>query len=321
MSFGEIKTLVDALPEVSSWPELANIFERAGGTPRPDWELPIIACESVGGDASVAQPAAAAIACLQLSIMLVDDMLDDDPRGAHHRYGSGITANMALAYESAAMRLAGQATTDAEQRSAIMSSIAQAALATAAGQHLDIQNLQGEEDYWTVVAAKSTPFYGAALQVGALSGGAGAQLSARMYDLGVLIGEIIQIEDDLVDALEKPANADWQQGRNNLLILFARTADHEEQKRFLELLPLIENPEALAEAQKILISAGAVGYCALQLVQRYRAARKLLTELDLPYPSPLNDVLDDYADTLVDLLEVSGADIQKSVLIASDLPF
>jgi len=31
-----------ALPEVSAWPEIARVFERAASKPRPDWDWPLI---------------------------------------------------------------------------------------------------------------------------------------------------------------------------------------------------------------------------------------------------------------------------------------
>ncbi len=319
MVFAEIKALVETLPEVSVWPELAEIFERAGDVPRPDWELPILACMAVGGDEASALFGAAAIACLQLSIILVDDILDDDPRGAHNKLGTGYTANLALAYEAASFSLAERANPDPLQSLASVACLARSALATAAGQQLDIKNLRGEEEYWRVVTAKSTPFYGAALQIGAIIGGADNDISSGMYELGVTIGEIIQLEDDLGDALERPANADWLQGRNNLLILFARTADHKERQRFLELISQIDHPDMLVEAQNILVSSGAVGYCAYQLVKRYRRARQILAELKLPDSSPLDEILDSYADTLIDLLKVSGQEISHAMLLDSTM--
>jgi len=314
VAFGEIKEIISGLPGVSAWPELADFIDRAGNDPRPDWDLPILACQAVGGDESTALYGAAAIACLQVSIILVDDILDDDPKGAQMQLGEGKAANMALAYEAAALLLGGQATQDVERRGDIMSCLAKAALDTASGQQLDIQNLQGEEDYWSVISAKSTPFYGTALQVGALIGGADLKTSDGLYKLGILIGEIIQLEDDLADALEKPANADWKQGRNNLLIMFARTAEHRERDRFIELLPQTDNPERLEEAQRILISSGAVSFCAYHLVTRQLAANSLLKILDLTNPTPLSNILDDYANSLRNMLQVSGVELSLSDL-------
>ena len=307
--------LVQALPELAAWPELDEVFARAGNVPRPDWELPLLAAESVGGERVQALPGAAAIACLQVSIILIDDMLDHDPRGIYRLRGHGPTANLAVGLQAAAFRLIESVDSSAETRAAANASLAQAALGTAAGQYLDVQNIDGEDAYWRVVLAKSTPFYGSALQIGALLGGGSSHVSQRLYDLGVLIGEIIQIEDDLEDSLQFPANADWLQGRNNLLILYARTAEHGEKQRFLELLNGIENPDALREAQKILISCGAVSYCAYLLVERYRQARNILDGLELPNPQPLIRVMDDYADSLIDMLQSGGINLSRDQLL------
>jgi geranylgeranyl diphosphate synthase type I len=309
-----IKAHVLALPEVAAWPEMAGFFERKS-RPRPDWNSPLLACQAVGGDASLTTPGAAAIACLQVSIILVDDMLDEDPRGEHLRRGSGPTANLALAFQAAAFRVIEQAAVSADRRAAVIASLAWLALATALGQHWDVQNLNGEKNYWKVVRAKSTPFYGAALHVGALLGGASDPVAEGLRDFGVLIGEIIQIRDDLFDAFQTPANPDWKQGRNNLPILFARTADHLDRARFLDLLPRTDDPLALQEAQQILIHCGAVSYCAYHLVKRHREARQLLEGIPLADPAPMMDLLARETQPLVELLRTSGVEIPVDLLV------
>lgn len=319
-SFVVIKELVASLPEVQLWPELAALFDRAGDAPRPDWELPILACEAVSGSQENAYLGAAAVACLQLSIILIDDILDDDLRGAHRQYGVGPAANIAAAYQAAAIRLIQQSSVEERFKSAGQSTLAKAALDTAVGQQLDIKNLSGEDDYWRVIRAKSTPFYGAVLELGAHLGKAEPNIAAQMHQLGVMIGEIIQIEDDLTDALEIPANADWIQGRNNLLILYARTADHKHRDHFFELLKHIEIPGALNEAQQILVSSGAVAYAAYQLIWRYHQSRKLLDSMALLRPEPLVKVLKDYADTLVKLLEINNPGLPADILQFNSFP-
>ena len=309
MNRENIKAHVLALPEVATWPQMAGVFERAGDKPRPDWDLPLLACRAVGGDPSLATPGAAAVACLYISIILVDDMLDGDPRGEHLRIGSGPTANLALAFQAAAFRIVEGATIGDASRAAVAAVLARLALATAFGQHLDVQNPTGEENYWRVVRAKSTPFYSAALQVGALLGGASAQVAEGLRGLGALIGEAVQVYDDLLDALESPANPDWTQGRANLPILYARTADHPERARFLEIMYQISDPEILREAQEILIRCEAVSYCAYHLARRHRQARRLLAQLSLADPVPMLDLLAQQAHPLAALLRAAGLDL------------
>ncbi len=93
-----IRSQIQSLPETAMWPELVTVFDRAGDVPHPDWELPLLTCQAVGGEWKEAIPGAAAISCLQIGIMLADDILDDDLRGEHQQRGVGPTANLALAY-------------------------------------------------------------------------------------------------------------------------------------------------------------------------------------------------------------------------------
>ncbi len=284
--------LILAVPGMDKWPEVDELFVDADQVVRLDWQLPGIGCEAVGGAATDALPAMAALACLQVSIILVDDMLDGEPDGAHHRLGIGRTANLALALQAAASLLVDQCPVPAERRAAAVQALNRMALATAAGQELDVRNLTGEENYWRVVRAKSTPFYGAGLEVGALLGGASRDAADALYHVGVLFGEAIQIYDDLEDAFQSPANSDWFQGRNNLLILYGLTADYEEKEQFLRYRAQADDPEALRRAQEILISSGGVGYCAFQLLQRHKAARDELAGLGLPSAARIESLLE-----------------------------
>lgn len=305
----DIKSHILALPEVADWPELTDFLDDSEGIFHRDWGLPIIACQAVGGEASQAIPGSAAVACMQESIILVDDLLDDDPRGHHLQVGIGRASNLALAFQALSFRLVERAVDDLKCRAAVTASLTWLALATAFGQQLDAQNLNGEENYWRLVKAKSTPFYASAFHIGALLGRADSRQAEGLRNLGVLAGEIIQIQDDLIDAFQTPANPDWKQGRNNLPLLYALTANHPARSRFLELRPRADDPESLREAQQILISSGAVSYCVYHLVGRHQQAKDLLNSLSLPNPASLLEMLTSQTKPLIQLLETSGAHI------------
>ncbi len=314
MNVKSIKAYMLAVPEVAAWPEMAGIFEQAESKSFLNWNLPLLACQAVGGDVSVVIPGAAAIACLEVSIILVDDMLDEDPRGEHLRLGSGPTANLALAFQAAAFRVIEQTAVSADLRAAITASLARVALTTALAQRWDVQNLGDEENYWKVVRAKTTPLYSTALHIGALLGEASSQVAEGVRDFGVLFGEISQIRDDLFDAFRTPADPDWVQGRNSLPLLYARTADHPDRARFMTLLPQIDDPQALQAAQQILIGCGAVSYCAYHTLKRYREARQLLDDLPLADPAPMMDLLAWQTQSLIKLFQTSGAEIPVELL-------
>ena len=315
ISADDIKQTVLALPEIAAWPEIAALFLKAQANEavRLDWQLPALASKAVGGAEAAALPAVGAIACLQISIILVDDMLDQDPRGTYHRLGVGPTANVALAFQAAGLNLIGRAPAPPAARAAATAALSAAALATAFGQELDVQNLRGEENYWRVVRAKSTPFYGAALQTGALLGGADPSLAQGIYDFGVVLGEMIQIFDDLVDAFEAPANPDWGEGRNNLALLYARSADHEKRDEFLRMLPHIDDPLMLREAQQLLISSGAVSYCVYQQLQRHRIGRAILDRLNLSDPAPMCELLTMQIEPMTRWLQDIGAAVPEEI--------
>ncbi len=311
---------LNRLPEIQQWPDVAQIFLRTKNTPHPDWEVPVLACMAVGGREEDAFAGATAVACLQISIMLVDDILDDDPRGEHLRRGTGPTANLALAFQAAATRMLTTAPVPDTAKIAALNSLGKAGLATAYGQSLDIQNANGEERYWQVVEAKSTPFYGAIYEIGALLGGADKQTATALYEFGKLIGEMIQIEDDLADAFAVPANADWVQGRNNLLILYGLTVDHPHQPQFEQMRNHIQDAQNLQKAQSYLIECGAVSYAAYQLVTRFQTARQTLNHLNLPHPEHLGNMLDDYLKVLTNRFKQAIPDFVPEDFVNSISP-
>lgn len=286
-----IRDQILALPEMAMWPEIEILFPAEGPVRKIDWLLPGIGAKAVGGRAEDTYPAMAAIACVQINIILVDDMLDEEPDGAHHTMGAGRTANLALALQAAAHLLIDRCPLPASRRAAAALALSQMSLATAAGQEMDVQNLAGEEAYWAIVQAKSTPFYGTSLQIGGILGGAPKETNQALYRIGELLGEAIQIFDDLEDAFQKPANPDWAQGRNNLVLLYGLTAGYPEKGRFLELKDKFHDPNCLAEAQEILIRCGALAYAAYQLAARHREIRSTMAQFSLPHPEELESLI------------------------------
>jgi geranylgeranyl pyrophosphate synthase len=236
---------------------------------------------------------------------------------------------MALAFQAAAFRTVEQSDVNPVCKGAILSSLASLALGTAAGQYLDTQNLMGEDNYWQIVRAKSTPFYGTALYVGALLGrpqpnqahswSATLDVAEALHQLGALFGEMIQIHDDLMDTFQIPASPDWTQGRLSLPILYAKTADHADRDLFLDLLPRVDEPQLLQQAQEILIRCGAVSYCAYQLVQRHRLAYRMLEDIDLVDREPMISLWRGQLQPLIRLLSENRHALSGQVDIPAEL--
>ncbi len=302
-----MKDRVRTIPEVASWPQMLELIERTIHRESISvWEYPVAACKAVGGSEEDAEPAAAAVFCSVISIHLVDDMLDDDPRGDFHRLGQASAANLALAFQAAGHHLLDQG--PAPVRAALQASFAAMSLATCYGQSLDSLERETEADYWRVVEAKTPPLFGEALRMGALLGRADAATAERLAHLGRLLGRYIQINDDLGDALETPACADWKRRHNNLPILYALTADHADRGSFAQLSARVDEPEVLAASQKILFRSGAVSYCALKLIELAREFQELLGGLALADARPVAKLVELHLDPLHRLLEKVGVE-------------
>lgn len=305
MSLDRIKASIGVLPEVAAWPQMAELVERVRpGGPLSVWELPLAACEAVGGAPEAALPGSAAILCSLISLHLVDDMLDEDPAGDYHRLGPGRAANLALAFQAAGQQLLGE--TRHADRSTLQASLSRMALATSFGQSLDARELADEDEYWQVVEAKTSPLFGTAFTIGALLGGAPATLSGPLGRFGRCLGLWVQVSDDLLDALRTPAAADWRRRPNNLALLYAMTADHAERELFLDLSARPDDPAALAAAQEILVRCGAVSYCVFKMLEILEEARSLLAGMPLSTPAPLSRLFDAQTRPIRRLFEAAG---------------
>ena len=307
MSLQRTKDLVLALRPVAAWPQMIDVLERV--QPRGlfgIWEYPSLACEAVGGSPEAAVRGSAAILCSLLSIHLVDDMLDQDPGGDYHRLGPGVTANLALGFQAAGHQVVDDAALPPQTRSALQAILSEMSLATAHGQSLDVLDLRDEDEYWQVVGTKTPPLFKAAFAIGSLFGGAAPDVVDRLGRLGGLLGLCVQVSDDLLDALQAPAAADWSRRPNNLPILYAMTADHAEREVFLELSTRTAEPESLATAQEILVRSGALSYCAFKMLEILDEARTLLASVPLRAPEAVVRLFDAHIEPLHRLFAAVG---------------
>ena len=279
--YEQIVNSFSKLPHINQWDQALELMQRVGSRKPYHWLLPMRACAAVGGTAEQGIAAALAVACCHISIILVDDMLDCDPRGEYHQMGMAGAANLSSAFQAAALAALEGCPAPASRRLLALTSLNEMMLTTTLGQYWDVQSPADEDGYWRVVQTKSSPFFGAALALGALLGGNSARAAQQLKTLGALYGEMIQIHDDLNDSMLIPANADWLQQRFSLPILFARSVQHPARARFLQLCGEVSDPQALAEAQEILITCGAVSYCVDQLLIRHQSMQAVLNTIPL----------------------------------------
>ena len=281
------------IPCAGEWDEMKSLFRGVASKKPRHWLLPVRACEAVGGTPEQALPAATAIACSHIGIILIDDMLDADPRGEYHRIGMPAAVNMASALQAASLEVIAAFEGKSHVKLTALQNFNRMFLTTALGQLWDVNILKDESDYWRITQTKSSPFFGSALQLGALMGGAPIRIAGKLRELGCLYGEMIQIHDDLNDVMEVPANPDWTEGRSPLPILFARLVGHPDRLRFVELCGNISGAGALEEAQEILIRSGAISYCVDQLIYRYKMAKRILHTTPLIHKRAIDELIEE----------------------------
>lgn len=304
--YDQVQARITAVPHLTAWPDTRFILDRAvNGRPK-NWLIPLVSCRAVGGDVEDVIPVIAALACFQLSIIMIDDLLDEDPDGIHHQLGVPATANSAAAFQAFGFEVIAQSHYSAETQAALLRLFNEMVLTTSYGQYLDTQPLQDEADYWRQVDLKSGPFFGTAFHAGALAGGVDEETAVKIKELGLLYGKLIQIHDDLGDTLAQPASPDWVWERPSLPILFAQLVSHPEQARFRQLFQAIPDEAALAEAQEILIRSGAVSYCLHHIITGHQEAIAMLDGLDIQNKTDLNTLLTELIDPVNAMFAVVG---------------
>src|SRR5690606_5639328 len=145
---------LSTLPAVQMWEELNGLLERTVNSKVRHWRLPALACQAVGGSPSEAIPSMAALIALYTGIILVDDMIDADPKGYHVQHGCPDTSHLAGALQALGLEAMAQAAVTADVKVRVINKLNGMLLSVALGQYLDIHNPQDETTYWRVVQTK-----------------------------------------------------------------------------------------------------------------------------------------------------------------------
>ena len=258
--------------------------------------LTIKACESVGGRAEDALPAAAAIELLHTFTLIHDDIIDNDNtrRGVpavHIKWGtpSAIVAGdllFAYVYYTLAEKLKVQ--TQNVRR--IIVSIANATVTICEGQLMDMSFQAGddisEQQYITMINKKTASLFKAAAEIGGLAGaGAGSQVR----DLGLFAesaGIAFQIADDILGIeadekiLGKPVGSDLREGKKILPVIHAlKEADSKQKIIILKSMRNDSTREDFLRAKRIMEDLGSIEYSEKKMNYYLNKALKHLDKL------------------------------------------
>lgn len=219
---------------------LSYMIELGGKRLRP--VLTLASCEAFGGRAEQAIHPAIGIEVFHNFSLIHDDIMDNAPlrRGkptVHEKWGvnMGILSGDLLLIKSYELISAVNPAVLAKS----FKIFNQTAVQVCEGQQQDMdfenQLEVSEEEYIRMILLKTGVLLGAALQIGALAGGASDDDAQSMYEFGCEIGVAFQIKDDWLDTfgdadkVGKRIGGDIAEGKKTLLMIKARALANEMQ--------------------------------------------------------------------------------------------
>jgi len=294
--FQNYETLLD-------WKELNGLVTKIINDKPKHVQIPGLIAKAYGCENEHVVAAGACLALAFSSIIILDDLLDNDQRFSSDGFSSVDLANMSAALVSLAFHTLPALIVSRDDAHKGITVLSEMMENVAYGQSLDVKNPYSEREYWEVTQLKSSTFFSGAFALGGLAVGVDLTEMGHLQALGGEYGVLIQIHDDLRDSLEVPPNPDWRNGRHPLPILFAETVKHPSQRRFKDIRESVDDPELLAEAQEILIRCGAISYGMYQIKTHYQESVQMMQQLHVKDIASIQIAFDELLHPVNKLIE------------------
>jgi octaprenyl-diphosphate synthase len=218
---------------------VANYIVESGGKRlRP--ALVLLAANACGAQGPAKHELAAVIEFIHTATLLHDDVVDESSlrRGrstANAEFGNAASVLVGdFLYSRAFQMMVGVGSLR------VMSVLADATNVIAEGEVLQLLNIHDpdtdEESYLRVIRYKTAKLFQAATQVGAILGGAGAEVEAALADYGMHLGTAFQLIDDVLDysgdfhETGKNLGDDLAEGKPTLPLIYAMRAGTGEER-------------------------------------------------------------------------------------------
>lgn len=202
--------------------------------------LTLLACASKSNTYINALPSAVAVELFHNFTLMHDDIMDEAPlrRGMqtiHNKYN----INTAILSGDALLILAYQqvAKTPSKYLEKVLNIFNTTALQICEGQQLDMDfeylDIVSETEYLNMIGLKTSVLLAAAMQIGAIIGGATDLDAQYFYDYAFALGIAFQIQDDYLDSfgdekiIGKKIGGDILNNKKTLLSIYARKNNNE----------------------------------------------------------------------------------------------
>jgi geranylgeranyl pyrophosphate synthase len=257
-------------------------------------------CLAVGGEISNLSEAITAVCCIHMGIKIIDDLIDEDQRGIQAEVGVGQAANAAYIYQATGIKIILDSNYSYDQKMKVIDYLIHFSKITSIGQYYDATQISTINNFYHALELKSGPLFGDCMRIGAVVSNATEEETQTLYQLGVIYGYLIQLNDDLSDTFATPASNDWLPNRTNLPLLYASNLPHEKQIRFNQIRNQVFDSETmLAEAQQILISSGAYFKVIEDIIWQSHLFRELLEKSSLKNKQPLEELFIELMDPVI----------------------
>ena len=261
-----------------AWPEVSALIasrqahnQNELSVPAYGITLPILTCLAVGGEADKAVPMASSWALLELAGQLLDDLQDqDNDEAPWSDWPAAKSALISTTLVLAAQACLAELTVDTTAKSDIIRFLSQACMQGARGQ-LMVPQTTSLEAYFKQLVAKAGVTIAAVAYAGARIHTDNDESLQLIYDFGLNLGILMQLNDDLRDLSTGSVVNDLKTGYYSLPVLQALTqtnhVHHAHLSQLLAAEPLSD--PIITEIVDILAEMGAFSL-ALSMAHVYR---------------------------------------------------
>jgi len=255
---------------------------------------------------------------LVAALKLVDHVLDGEYEARPP--DPGMAANLALVGPVRALALiSGDTLVSADTRRRVVIATERMLLDFCAAQEGAAGTPRDEESYWTLVSRTTGRLLRYALWLGAILAGRTVEEQA-FTRLAEAVAGILQISDDLTDAIRGEEATDWSRRTLNLAILYAEEVDHPGRAEFNRLIARYpDGPDLLDRLRELLFESDAIGFCVFAMLRLHREAIVAARALDGADSAPLLRLTEELMAPCFALMRSVHLDEADASAVLSDL--
>ena len=286
----------------------AYLIIHGGKRLRP--HMVIKSCQVLGGNTTIAMPAASAVEMIHNFTLVHDDIMDKDEMRhgvptVHKKFGIPIAILAGDVLFSKAYQIISDSKLSNDSTIQLVSRLAKACVDVCEGQLLDMKmaeekRIPSQKEYITMIGKKTAALFDVSCSMGAICATSNQKDISNLSNFGRNLGIAFQITDDLIGVMgdpkitKKPVGNDLREGKKSLPILMAIKSANEKDKKVI--LKVFGNPKAtkndLKNAVDVIQSLGIEENMRAQALEYAESAKKSLLEYSGSAKTELIDLLD-----------------------------